>query len=271
MNAPAKLSAIPIDATRHDGWTRDRRRLFLESLAEGHPVESACAHVGMSKVTAYALRRRDPGFALAWGAATLRARDALADLLTSRAVNGQVETLTREDGTIVTRHRYDNRLGLALLARLDRLAAQPETSELGQPEEAAARGVAQDFDAFVELVQDADVEPQAIEDFVEPRIRKLRQLCSSDRLSDWNRQDRETDGSRLPVWFDWDEDTYVTDLPPPAGFDGRQNGLFGLPGYDRTITDAEYEGMARNESGLFADLRAAGQRRHAQWFGTGAG
>jgi len=168
MNAPANLHAIPLATIRHDGWTRDRRRLFLESLAEGHPVESACAHVGMSKASAYALRRREPGFALAWGAASLRARDALADLLTSRAVNGQTETVTREDGTTITRHRYHNRLALALLARLDRLAAQPEPSELGQPDEAAARGVAHDFDAFVELVQEEGVAVQAIDDFVEP-------------------------------------------------------------------------------------------------------
>jgi len=267
MNAPANLPASPTDASRHDGWTQDRRRLFLESLAEGHPVESACAHAGIGKVSAYALRRRDPGFALAWSAATLRARDALADLLTSRAVNGQTETVTRDDGTVITRHRYDNRLALALLARLDRLAAQPDTSELGQPHEAAARGVAHDFDAFVDLVQDTDVEPQAIDAFVEPRLRKLRKLCSASRVWNWEKEDRETDQSRLPVWFDDDDDTYVTDLPPPVGFDGKQDGLFGLPGYQRTLTDAEYEGMALNDSGFFADRRAEGLRRHAQWFG----
>jgi len=268
MHAPANLPALPTDTTRHDGWTNDRRRLFLESLAEGHPVESACAHVGMSKVSAYALRRRDPGFALAWSAATLRARDALADLLTSRAINGQTETVTRDDGTVITRHRYDNRLAIALLRRLDRLAGQPETSELGQPDEAAARGVAHDFDAFVDLVQDADVAPQAIEEFVEPRIRKLRKLCSASRVWNWEKEDRATDQSRLPVWFDDDEDAYVTDFPPPEGFDGKQDGLFGLPGYQRTLTDAEITAMARNDSGLFAEKRAEAQRRHVQWFGA---
>jgi len=97
IEPPAKACAL-----RHDGWTPDRRRAFLEALAEGSTVEAACAHVGMSRVTAYALRRRDSGFALAWGAAVLRARDAVVDMLTSRAFDGQADTVTRADGTTVT-------------------------------------------------------------------------------------------------------------------------------------------------------------------------
>src|SRR3569833_2239978 len=112
MNAPATIPT-KTTTTRHDGWTADRRRNFLELMAEGRAIEAACTHVGMSKVTAYALRRRDPGFALAWGAAVLRARDIVADTLTSRALDGQVDTLTRADGAVFTRHRHDNRLGLA--------------------------------------------------------------------------------------------------------------------------------------------------------------
>ena len=63
MNAPVPTKSTAI---RHDRWTPDRRRNFLDRVAEGHTVDAACAHVGMSKVTAYALRRRDSGFALAW-------------------------------------------------------------------------------------------------------------------------------------------------------------------------------------------------------------
>jgi len=181
MNAPAN---IPTEATttRHDGWTPDRRRTFLELLAEGHTVEAACAHVGKSRVTAYALRRRDPGFALAWSAAVLRARDTVADMLTSRAIDGQVDTLTRADGTTITRHRYDNRLGLALLARLDRLAAQPAVSDLGPPDEAAMRAAAHAFDALVDLVGQGDLDADAVAAFIEPQIRKLRKLCDPDRM-----------------------------------------------------------------------------------------
>lgn len=48
---------------RHDGWTPARRRQFLEALAAGLDVRRACGAVGLSRESAYALRRRDPTFA----------------------------------------------------------------------------------------------------------------------------------------------------------------------------------------------------------------
>lgn len=46
---------------RHDGWTAARQRNFLECLAEGHSVESACRVAGMTHQSAYAFRRRPLG------------------------------------------------------------------------------------------------------------------------------------------------------------------------------------------------------------------
>jgi len=175
MNAPANNAAKTV-STRHDGWTSDRRRNFLELLAEGHTIEAACAHVGMSKVTAYALRRRDSAFALAWGEAVLQARDTVADTLTNRAITGQAETITRADGSTFTRHRFDSRLGLALLARLDRLAAQPGVSVFDQPDEAAFRAAAHALDTLVDLVGQGDIDADAAAAFIEPYVGELRKL-----------------------------------------------------------------------------------------------
>jgi hypothetical protein len=69
------LNTRPI---RRDGWTPQRRRRFLELLGAGLNVRRACARVGMSRQTAYALRRRDPAFAMAWNSA-LRSARAAAD------------------------------------------------------------------------------------------------------------------------------------------------------------------------------------------------
>lgn len=66
-----------VRATRHDGWTPERQRLFFETLAAGHSVLRACARVGLSRQAAYKARRRDPAFAREWYAAQQRAR--LAD------------------------------------------------------------------------------------------------------------------------------------------------------------------------------------------------
>jgi hypothetical protein len=80
--------------TRADGWTLERQRKFLEALAEGAPVRAAAAGVGMSHVSAYALRRRAEGraFAQGWDAARTIGRGALAarveELAWDRAVNG---------------------------------------------------------------------------------------------------------------------------------------------------------------------------------------
>ena len=101
------LPALADRAQRYDGWTPDRQRAFLEAIAEGHTVGSACALVGMAPSSAYALRRRAAGaaFALGWRAATLLAREKVADTLLARAIDGQVETITRPDGETITRHR----------------------------------------------------------------------------------------------------------------------------------------------------------------------
>ncbi|UVO51542.1 hypothetical protein M0208_13905 [Sphingomonas sp. SUN019] len=134
---------------RHDGWSAANQRLFLEAIAEGHGVDAASLRVGLSASSAYAFRRTAKGaaFALGWRAAGLVARDTIAETLLVRALEGQVDTLVRADGTTVTRHRHDNRLAMSLLARLDR---QVETA--ADADVKAARLVAQEFDAFLDLV-----------------------------------------------------------------------------------------------------------------------
>jgi len=156
MNAITHITAMPADQRcRRDGWTADRQRAFLEAIAEGHTVDAAARLVGMTKQSAYALRRRAAGssFALGWAAASLLAREKLADTLIARAFDGQVETYTRPDGSTVSRHRYDNALASRMLARLDRAV-----EEAPGPEAHAARLVAREFDAFLDLI-DRDAGP----------------------------------------------------------------------------------------------------------------
>jgi hypothetical protein len=75
---------IMIDATvpfttrpiRRDGWTPERRERFLELLAAGLDVRGACRQVGLSRQSAYALRRREAAFARGWDEALRSARVA---------------------------------------------------------------------------------------------------------------------------------------------------------------------------------------------------
>lgn len=156
MNALTELTALTADQRcRRDGWTADRQRAFLEAIAEGHTVDAAARLVGMTKQSAYVLRRRAAGssFALGWAAASLLAREKLADALIARALDGQVETYTRPDGSTFSRHRYDNALASRMLARLDRAV-----EDAPGPEAHAARLVAREFDAFLDLI-DRDAGP----------------------------------------------------------------------------------------------------------------
>ncbi|WP_326525470.1 hypothetical protein [Sphingomonas sp.] len=139
---------------RHDGWTADRQRAFLDYIAQGCTVDDAATLVGLSAASAYAFRQRAAGaaFAVGWQAALLLQRNRLADDLTSRAFRGQIETVIRPDGTQVERHRYDNRLALALLTRLDRIAAADLPDRTGDAR--AARLAAQDWERYLDLIAD---------------------------------------------------------------------------------------------------------------------
>jgi hypothetical protein len=147
---PAAAPSAETPRLRHDGWTPERQRRFLESVAEGHTVEEACRIVGLSVASAYALRRRaaGAGFALGWHGANLLARERIADTLLVRAIHGQTETGTRPDGGTWTRHRDDNSLATRMLARLDAQADDPAAG----PAHRAARMVAQEFDTFLDLL-----------------------------------------------------------------------------------------------------------------------
>ena len=137
---------ISTPAIRHDGWTPERRMRFLDHLAGGGNVRAACVRVGMSRDTAYRLKRRDPLFARIWDAALLLAREVSADVLANRALDGIEEQVWYRGEWVGTRRKYDTRLLLAHLARLDKQA-----EELSQANADAAR-----FDELLALVAGAE-------------------------------------------------------------------------------------------------------------------
>lgn len=144
---------LPPDAPtpRHDGWTPDRERLFLTTLAETGVVTDAARAAGMSRESAYARRNSAAGhaFALGWDAAILLSRHATADDVASRSRHGVIDRIYRNGELVAERHRYDNRLTMAHLTRLDRLAAAVEH----RPE---VHAVAAEYDRFLDLLPDGN-------------------------------------------------------------------------------------------------------------------
>ena len=114
----------PTPATRHDGWHRDLRVKFLEALAQTGNVQASAYFAQRSRQSAYDLKRRDPDFARAWLAALVLAREEAQDKLQERAIEGVEEEIFYHGEVVATRRRYDSRLLLAHLARLDKIAEQ---------------------------------------------------------------------------------------------------------------------------------------------------
>ena len=135
-NVPT-LADIPADAAGR-GWTPAAKVRFLEHLAWKGNVRAACACVGLSAEAAYRLRRRDALFARAWTAAVVMARDHSIEVMACRALDGVEEPVLYRGEQVGTRTRYDTRLLLAHIARLDQLA-----------DNAAAQWDAGQFDALL--------------------------------------------------------------------------------------------------------------------------
>ncbi len=140
-NLPALIAEIPSDDTRPAQTQFDlaAQTVFLEALATSGSVRSASRKARTSHQSVYRMRRASRPFKRAWDAALVVAREAAACELADRAMNGVEEPVFYHGEEIARRRRYDSRLLLAHLARLDRLA---------ETEDAAA--LAEDFDGMLE-------------------------------------------------------------------------------------------------------------------------
>lgn len=125
---------------------------FCKSLANHGNVRLACRAVQVSPQTVYRARRASPAFRQCWDAALVIAREHVEQVLADRAINGVEEKVFYHGEEVATRRRYDSRLLLAHLARLDRKAdamepcVQCEEPVLGE----------HDFDAAVEALGASD-------------------------------------------------------------------------------------------------------------------
>lgn len=137
---PADYRWVPVRRKpRLDGWTEEKQRRFIETLADTGLVNVAAKAVGMSRETAYALRRSERGaaFARAWDKAREHAAGLIEDIAFDRAIEGtEREVLDQSGHVVATRLVHDNRLLQYLLSHLkperygrDRQSAAPQPAE----------------------------------------------------------------------------------------------------------------------------------------------
>ena len=110
-------------------FSREDQAFFLDRLAQCGNVLASARATGISRSTAYRMRRACARFARLWDGALLLARPQVEAVLADRAMHGVEETIYYHGEAVATRTRYDARLLLAHLARLDRLARDYAASD----------------------------------------------------------------------------------------------------------------------------------------------
>lgn len=146
--------ALEDSRKRLAGWSAERQRLFLSTLAETGSVHLASAAARLSARSAYRLRARSPAFAAAWDVADQLAVGRLSALAFDRAINGRTEQVWHEGILVAEKRLPSDRLLMWLLARLDprRFAAPWELRKDGAADpQAEAR---ESFPALLDALAD---------------------------------------------------------------------------------------------------------------------
>ncbi len=145
--------ALPDTRKRLAGWSADRQRLFLNTLAETGSIHLASSAARLSARSAYRLRARSIAFAAGWDSAILLSVGRLMAIALDRAINGRVEQIF-ENGELVGERRVPSDKMLTwLLARLDprRFALPWEQRGDADPQAAAVAAFPGQLDALTDV------------------------------------------------------------------------------------------------------------------------
>jgi hypothetical protein len=288
-NIPPHISVLRKAEGRHDGWTGEKMSTFCETLAETAVVAEACEAARMGISGAYAARRRNPVFAAAWDAALTIARERLADTLLARSMEGNVEQIYKDGVLVGERHVIDNRLGLAILRRLDRLAETGMTVSArgerftvsgegrgpGQRETAGSRRLGPgprrgqfDWGAAVIALRTGDDEGVANalalhnSNEVEEVEGPPDSLIQPDENEELDLSDR--------CWWSEVDGCWLTDFPPPEGFTGYESRPYDDidddEPYERACTEEEIKILEADARADRAAERAEDEALRNQWF-----
>lgn len=197
---PGALTAfapVPRTGDRHDGWTAERQRSFIEALADTGSVRRAAESVNMCHTTAYRLRRHPEAgeFCKAWEAALALGVQRLEDIAMERALEG-VEVPVYSYGKLVgTRRIHNDRLLMFLLRNRasQRFAAgtRPEAVPRAELEKLRKQWRAEWL-----AEQNDPKEIARIRNGIDTKLRVMRQNIADRRTRERN----EADARQLAAW-----------------------------------------------------------------------
>jgi hypothetical protein len=198
-------NALVSVATRHDGWTPQRQRGFLEALADSGSVESAARSVGMSARSAYRLRGRADAraFTAAWNAALERAMQRLFPAAIDRALHGTVRQRWYHGEMIAEDRVYSDRLLVWLLEKGGQMLAGGEQR----------REIGRNWDEAMDALEAGEPDPP-------PVVEQTKYRVWRNEIGQWR-----------------------TNCFPPPRFRRYQAYAPGTPHYQRALTDEEWRAL----------------------------
>jgi hypothetical protein len=126
---------IPFDPvpgkSRHDGWTPERQRGFIDRLVVTGSVAKSARAVGMTPQSARTLRKRKgaASFSRAWDRALESGCSYQIDVGLARSLVGERIPIVRHGRVVGETLRFDNRLAMSVLNALDRGAARARKAD----------------------------------------------------------------------------------------------------------------------------------------------
>ncbi|MET0370373.1 MAG: hypothetical protein ABW039_03245 [Sphingobium sp.] len=96
------FTPVPLARHRHDGWTPNTQRRFVDALGALGSVGQAARAVGMTRASAYRLRARAgaESFAAAWDRALDIGRSRMFDIAMTRALDGYTSIRVARGGAV---------------------------------------------------------------------------------------------------------------------------------------------------------------------------
>ena len=231
------FDAVPL-RQRADGLTPEKQRAYVEALADTGIAREAAARVGVSEQAVNRVRRRADArsFDRACEAARIFAARQLRSIAWERAIEGTLRGHYYHGERVSEERVYDNRLLIYLLSKTEHLIQPP----------AGAHAICTRWDEHMEALEQGAPRAEAA---------PAAPAALAEATFDGDEVTQDDDG----VWW--------TTFPPPAGFDGEEEGEYGDDDYQRTLTPREQAVMDADEEAEVEDQRRAGEALRDSFFG----
>jgi hypothetical protein len=135
------LDFTPVSRIRpkHNGWTPERQRDFIASLAATGNVKQSAQAAGMTHESAYQLRRAvgAASFCRAWEAAVEIGTAQIRDILIDHAINGVPEPIVHGGEIVGERRRFNHATMLRMIE--PRPVASGPTGQAARPDPAETK------------------------------------------------------------------------------------------------------------------------------------